>query len=164
MVQYELPHRHGREKYVVTHEWHVLIEEDTWTNERADGVALRLHRWTLAGTYRIGQDEAEAVAAAEDAALHYIPRALARRARPGDEPAREAFLGRDGTWVVLVRQRQRVCHIRVSAARLVHARKEAEAPPKSLKEKLRGALDGPPPLPEPWAPPGSPARTRPESD
>ncbi|KOU50874.1 hypothetical protein, partial [Streptomyces sp. WM6378] len=72
---------------VMINEWYVLIEEDTWINQRADGVALEVHRWMLVGTYRIGEDQAEAVAAAEDAALHYIPRGLARSARPGDEPA-----------------------------------------------------------------------------
>ncbi|MFE9574709.1 hypothetical protein ACFYMW_40480 [Streptomyces sp. NPDC006692] len=138
----------------MTGEWYVLIEEDGWINERADGVALRLHRWTLVGTHRIGGDRAEAVAAAEDAALHYVPRGLARRARPGDESARDAFLTQDGSWVVLVRQRHRECHFRVSMARLVHARAEKEAPKKSLKEKFRGALEGPPPLVEPWTPPG----------
>ncbi|MFE9404261.1 hypothetical protein ACFYNY_21185 [Streptomyces sp. NPDC006530] len=97
------------------------------------------------------------MAAAEDAALRYIPRALVLRARHGDEPARDGFLGRDGLWMVSVRQRELECHVRVSIARLMHARKEAEAPPKSLKEKLRGALGGPPPLPQPWSPPGRPA-------
>ncbi|MCX5387319.1 hypothetical protein [Streptomyces sp. NBC_00083] len=133
-------------------EWYVLIEEDTMIGENADGVHLRLHRWMLVGTHRIGQDRAEAVAMAEDAALRYIPRVLARHARPGDEPGREAFLAQDGTWVVLVRQRRRECHFRVTAARLMHSRTEEEARAKSLKEKLRSALDGPAPLPQPWAP------------
>lgn len=138
----------------MTAEWYVLIEEDTRTTERPDGVELRLHRWMLVGTYRIGQDEAEAVAAAEDAALNYIPGVLARHARPGDEPARHAFLAQDGAWVVLLRQRHRECHIRVTTARLMHSQEEKEAPPKSFKEKFRNALEGPPPLPKPWAPPG----------
>ncbi|CAK7284127.1 hypothetical protein ACNFR7_02400 [Streptomyces sp. RM1] len=137
----------------MTAEWYVLIEEDTRTTERPDGVELRLHRWMLVGTYHTGQDEAEAVAAAEDAALNYMPGVLARHARPGDEPARHAFLAQDGAWVVLVRQRHRECHIRVTTARLMYSREEKEAPPKSLKEKFRSALEGPPPLPKPWTPP-----------
>ncbi|MFI5979206.1 hypothetical protein [Streptomyces sp. NPDC051452] len=137
----------------MTAEWYVLIEEDTRTTKRPDGVELRLHRWMLVGTYHIGQDEAEAVAAAEDAALNYIPGVLARHALPGDEPARHAFLTQDGAWVVLVRQRHRECHIRVTTARLMHSQEEKEAPPKSLKEKFRSALEGPPPLPKPWTPP-----------
>ncbi|MEU6594368.1 hypothetical protein ABZ923_35080 [Streptomyces sp. NPDC046881] len=137
----------------MTAEWYVLIEEDTRTTESPDGVELKLHRWMLVGTHHIGQDEAEAVAAAEDAAMNYMPGVLARHARPGDEPARHAFLAQDGAWVVLVRQRHRECHIRVTAARLVHSQEEKEAPPKSLKEKLRSALEGPPPLPKPWTPP-----------
>ncbi|MEU7429028.1 hypothetical protein [Streptomyces sp. NPDC040750] len=137
----------------MTAEWYVLIEEDTRTTERPDGVELRLHRWMLVGTYHIGQDETEAVAAAEDAALNYIPGVLARHARPGDEPARHAFLAQDGAWVVLLRQRHRECHIRVTTARLMHSQEEKETPPKSLKEKLRSALEGPPPLPKPWTPP-----------
>ncbi|MEU0581604.1 hypothetical protein ABZ465_30840 [Streptomyces griseoincarnatus] len=137
----------------MTAEWYVLIEEDTRTTERPDGVELRLHRWMLVGTYHIGQDEAEAVAAAEDAALNYMPGVLARHARPGDEPARHAFLAQDGAWVVLVRQRHRECHIRVTVARLMHSQEEKEAPPKSMKEKFRSALERPPPLPKPWAPP-----------
>ncbi|MFI9152645.1 hypothetical protein [Streptomyces sp. NPDC053367] len=137
----------------MTAEWYVLVEEDTRTTERPDGVELKLHRWMLVGTYHIGQDEAEAVAAAEDAALNYMPGVLARHARPGDEPARHAFLAQDGAWVVLVRQRHRECHIRVTTARLMHSQEEKEAPPKSMKEKFRNALEGPPPLPKPWTSP-----------
>ncbi|WP_328314860.1 hypothetical protein OG432_34335 [Streptomyces sp. NBC_00442] len=136
----------------MTDEWYVLIEEDTRTTERADGVELRLHRWALVATHRIGRDQAEASAAARDAALRYIPRLLARHARPGDVPGRQAFQGQDGTWVVLVRQRGRECHVRVSTARLVHSRTEEEAQAKTLKEKFRSALEGPQPLPQPWAP------------
>ncbi|WP_225823977.1 hypothetical protein [Streptomyces naphthomycinicus] len=138
----------------MTAEWYVLIEEDTRVTERVEGVELRLHRWTLVGTHRIDGDEAQAVAAAEDAALHYTPHVLARHARPGDEPARHALLTRDGAWVVLLRQRHRECHIRVSVARLMHAKEEKEAPPKRLKDKFRSALEGPPPPGKPWAPPG----------
>ncbi|WP_030348812.1 hypothetical protein [Streptomyces sp. NRRL S-1022] len=137
----------------MTAEWYVLIEEDTRTTERPDGVELRLHRWMLVGTYRIGQDEADAVAAAEDAALNYMPGVLARHARPGDEPARHAFLAQDGAWVVLLRQRHRECHIRVTTARLMHSQEDKEAPPKSLKEKFRNTLEGPPPSLKPWTPP-----------
>ncbi|MFI8522434.1 hypothetical protein ACIGEZ_32225 [Streptomyces sp. NPDC085481] len=134
----------------MTADWYVLIEEDARTTERADGVELKLHRWMLAGTHRIGQDEAEAAAAAEDAALHYVPGVLARHARPGDQPARHALLTRDGAWIVIVRQRHRECHIRVTTARLVHSREEKEAQPKGLKERFRSALDGPPPAANPW--------------
>ncbi|MFG3343583.1 hypothetical protein ACGF1Z_00780 [Streptomyces sp. NPDC048018] len=135
----------------MTADWYVLIEEDTRITERPEGVELKLHRWMLVGTHHIGQDEAEAVAAAEDAALHHVPGVLARHARPGDEPARHAFLAQDGAWVVRVRQRHRECHIRVTTARLVHAREEKVAPPKSLKEKLRTAVEGPPLPVEPWS-------------
>ncbi|WP_432126416.1 hypothetical protein [Streptomyces sp. bgisy082] len=134
----------------MTADWYVLIEEDTRTTERADGTELKLHRWMLAGTHRIGPDHTEAVAAAEDAALHYLPGILARHARPGDEPARHALLAQDGAWIVLVKQRHRECHIRVTTARLVHSREEKEAPPKSLKEKFRSAMEGPPPAVKPW--------------
>ncbi|MFG2606404.1 hypothetical protein ACGFT2_23060 [Streptomyces sp. NPDC048514] len=137
----------------MTAEWYVLIEEDTRRTERADGVELRLHRWTLVATHRIDGDEARAAAVAEDAALHHVPEVLARHARPGDQPERHAFRTQDGAWVVLVRQRHRDCHIRVTTARLVHSREEKEAPPKSLKEKFRSALEGPPPVPDPWTPP-----------
>ncbi|POX45075.1 hypothetical protein [Streptomyces sp. Ru72] len=140
----------------MTAEWYVLIEEDTRITERADGVELKLHRWMLVGTHQIGPDEAEAVAAAEDAALHYMPGVLARHARPGDEPARHAFLAQDGAWVVLVRQGHRECHVRVTTARLMHSQEETQSPPKSLKEKFRSALEGPPPLVKPWAPPRKP--------
>ncbi|MFF2571460.1 hypothetical protein [Streptomyces sp. NPDC058084] len=134
----------------MTADWYVLIEEDTRITQRAEGVELKLHRWMLVGTHLIGQDEAEAVAAAEDAALHYVPGVLARHAKPGDEPARHALLAQDGAWVVIVRQRQRECHIRVTTARLMHTREEKEAPPKSLKEKFRSAVEGPPLPAEPW--------------
>ncbi|WP_330455718.1 hypothetical protein OIB37_01850 [Streptomyces sp. NBC_00820] len=139
----------------MTAEWYVLIEEDTRVSETVDGTSLKLHRWMLVGTHHIEGDEAQAVAAAEDAALHHVPDVLARHARPGDEPARHAFRAQDGSWVVLVRQRHRDCHIRVSTARLVHSQEEKEAPPKTLKELLRGALAAPPPRPKPWTPPGS---------
>ncbi|MEU0008686.1 hypothetical protein ABZ079_31650 [Streptomyces sp. NPDC006314] len=122
--------------------------------ERVEGVELRLHRWMVVAAHHIGGDEAEAAAAAEDAALHYTPGVLARHARPGDQPSRNAFLTHDGAWVVLLRQRHRDCQIRVTTARLVHAKEEKEAPPKSLKEKFRGALEGPQPPEKPWAPPG----------
>uniref|UniRef100_UPI0004CC0539 hypothetical protein n=1 Tax=unclassified Streptomyces TaxID=2593676 RepID=UPI0004CC0539 len=58
----------------------------------------------------------------------------------------------DGTWLVRLRQRHRECHIRVTAARLVHTREETQAPPKTLKEKLRQALEGPEPAVTPWTP------------
>ncbi|WP_405511989.1 hypothetical protein [Streptomyces canus] len=141
----------------MTAEWYVLVEEDTRETKRADGVELRLHRWKLVATQHIAGDEEQAAAAAEDAALHYMPGVLARHARPGDEPARQAFLTQDGAWVVFLRQRHRECHIRVTTARLVHTQEEKEAPPKSFKEKLRSALDGPqPPEPagRPWKPGG----------
>ncbi|MFF9607382.1 hypothetical protein ACF1GY_34705 [Streptomyces sp. NPDC014684] len=145
----------------MTAEWYVLIEEDTRTTECLEGVELKLHRWMLVGTHHIGRDEAEAVAAAEDAALHYVPGVLARHMQPGDEPGRHAFLAQDGSWVVLVRLRQRECHIRVTRARLMHSREGKEAPPKSLKERFRSALEGPPPPVKPWAwPPGG----KPEQD
>ncbi|MFJ9870101.1 hypothetical protein [Streptomyces sp. NPDC101165] len=135
-------------------EWYVLIEEDTRLTERVEGVELKLHRWMLVGTHHIEGDEAQAAEAAEDAALHYMPQVLARHARPGDEPARHALLTADGAWVVLVRQRHRECHVRVTTARLMHSREEKEAPPKSLKEKFRSAWDGPAPAEKPWTPPG----------
>ncbi|GGV19468.1 hypothetical protein GCM10010275_71510 [Streptomyces litmocidini] len=135
----------------MTADWYVLIEEDTRTTQRADGTDLKLHRWMLTGTHCIGPDRAEAVAAAEDAALHHIPGILARHTRPGDEPARHALLTQDGAWIVLVKQRHRECHIRVTTAQLVHSREEKEAPSKSLKEKLRSAMDGPAPAPKPWS-------------
>ncbi|MFF9087532.1 hypothetical protein ACF1BE_14125 [Streptomyces sp. NPDC014991] len=136
----------------MTAEWYVLVEEDTRVTERVDGTSLKLHRWMLTAAHPIDGDEARAVAAAEDAALHYLPEILARHARPGDEPARHALLTADGAWVVLLRQRQRECHIRVTTARLVHATEEKEAPPKSLKDKVRSALEGPPPPPKQWKP------------
>ncbi|MGW2746614.1 hypothetical protein [Streptomyces sp. NPDC001450] len=136
-------------------EWYVLIEEDTRLTERVQGAELKLHHWMLVGTHRIEGDEAQAAAVAEDAALHYVPQVLARHARPGDEPARYAFLAPDGAWVVLVRQRHRECHVRVTTARLMHSREEKEAPPKSLKEKFRSAWDGPPPPEKPWTPAGT---------
>ncbi|MFF3639471.1 hypothetical protein [Streptomyces sp. NPDC002250] len=145
----------------MTAEWYVLIEEDTRITERPEGVELRLHRWMLVGTHHIGRDEAEAAAAAEDAALHYIPGVLARHMQPGDEPARHAFLTQDGAWVVLVRHRHRNCHIRVTTARLMHSREGKEAPPKSLKEKFRSAMEGPPPPAKPWT---WPPAGRPEQD
>ncbi|MET9931994.1 MULTISPECIES: hypothetical protein [unclassified Streptomyces] len=135
----------------MTADWYVLIEEDTRTTQRADGTELKLHRWALTGTHRIGPDRTQATAAAEDAALNYLPGILARHARPGDEPARHALLTQDGAWIVLVKQRHRECHIRVTTAQLVHSSQEREAPPKSLKEKFRSAIEGPPPAVKPWA-------------
>ncbi|MFD9307433.1 hypothetical protein ACFWCB_32970 [Streptomyces sp. NPDC060048] len=137
---------------MTTDQWYVLIEEDTRTTRNADGVALKLHRWTLAASYPVRGTEAQALAVAEDAALHYLPALLARHARPGDTPARQAFLTSDGAWLVQLRQRHRDCHIRVSTARLVHTREGTDSPPKSLKEKLRHALDGPEPVEDPWTP------------
>ncbi|MGW1726498.1 hypothetical protein ACWCQK_26635 [Streptomyces sp. NPDC002306] len=142
----------------MTTEWYVLIEEDYRTSERLDGVDVKLHHWRLAGTHHIGEDESQAAEAAEDAALHYIPDVLARHTRPGDEPARHAFLTGDGVWVVLLKQRHRACHIRVSVARLAHTFEEKEAPAKSLKDMLRGAFEAPPAPVKSWTPPGAPER------
>ncbi|MFJ6518322.1 hypothetical protein ACIQJ4_08690 [Streptomyces filamentosus] len=133
-------------------DWHVLIEEDTRETRRAEGAELKLHRWTLVATHPVEGGQERALAVAEDAALHYLPAVLARHARSGDVPARRAFLTPDGSWLVWVGQRHRECHLRVTAARLVHVREESVAPPKSLKEKLRTALDGPEPFPAPWKP------------
>lgn len=136
----------------MTAEWYVLIEEDTRVTRAADGVKLQLHRWALVARHPVEGTEAQALAVAEDAALHYMPDLLARHARPGDTPARSAFLTSDGAWLVWLRQHHRECHIRVSAARLVHTQEETQAPPKSLKEKVRHALEGPGPSGAAWAP------------
>lgn len=133
-------------------DWHVLIEEDTRETRHGEGSDLKLHRWTLVATHPVEGGQERALAVAEDAALHYLPAVLARHARSGDVPARRAFLTPDGSWLVWVGQRHRECHLRVTAARLVHVREESVAPPKSLKEKLRTALDGPEPFPAPWKP------------
>ncbi|MGW7433370.1 hypothetical protein ACWGIN_27995 [Streptomyces sp. NPDC054861] len=140
----------------MTDQWYVLIEEDTRMTQRADGVDLKLHRWELVATHPITGAQAQAAAAAEDAALRYVPRLLAQHARPGDEPARHAFLAPDGAWVVLLKQRHRTCHIRVTTARLMHTREEALAPPPTLKDRFRGALEGPQLPDEPWTPPRRP--------
>ncbi|MFD8013554.1 hypothetical protein [Streptomyces sp. NPDC058955] len=132
-------------------DWYVLIEEDTRTTRRVDGVDLKLHRWALVATHPVSGTEEHVRAVAEDAALHYLPDVLARHARPGDTPARRAFLAPDGTWLVWLKQHHRECHIRVTTARLVHALDEKRSQPKSLKEKLRNALDGPAPQ-TPWTP------------
>ncbi|MFJ7587602.1 hypothetical protein ACIQZO_09475 [Streptomyces sp. NPDC097617] len=132
--------------------WYVLIEEDTRTTRHADGAELRLHRWTLTASHPVDGTEAQALATAEDAALHYLPAVLARHARPGDTPARQAFRTPDGAWLVQLKQRHRECHIRVTTARLIHTQEETQAPPKTLKEKLRHALEGPEPSDIPWTP------------
>ncbi|MET9622265.1 hypothetical protein ABZZ37_16035 [Streptomyces sp. NPDC006464] len=136
----------------MTAQWYVLIEEDTRATKRVDGTDLKLHHWKLVGTHPIHGTEAQAHATAEDAALHYTPALLARHTRPGDEPARHAFLTPDGAWLVHLKQRHRECHIRVTTARLIHALDEKQAPTKTLKDKLRGALEGPPPPNKPWRP------------
>ncbi|MFD3804690.1 hypothetical protein ACFWSF_16950 [Streptomyces sp. NPDC058611] len=136
----------------MTAQWYVLIEEDTRVTRAADGGKLQLHRWELVARHPVGGTEAQALAVAEDAALHYVPALIARHARPGDTPARSAFLTSDGAWLVWLRQRDRACHVRVTAARLVHAQEETQAPPKTLKEKVRQALDGPEPSEPAWAP------------
>ncbi|MCY0960540.1 hypothetical protein [Streptomyces sp. H27-H5] len=130
---------------MTTDQWYVLIEEDTRTTRSADGVQLKLHRWTLVATHPVNGTEEQARAVAEDAALYHLPGILARHARPGDVPARQAFLTLDGAWLVRLRQRHRECHLRVSTARLIHTREVTQAPPKTLKEKFRHALEGPEP-------------------
>ncbi len=137
----------------MTAEWYVLIEEDTRETRAADGVKMQLHRWQLVARHPVGASQEQALAVAEDAALHYLPGLLARHARPGDTPARSAYLTPDGAWLVWLRQRDRECHVRVTAARLVHTQEETQAPPKTLKEKVRHALVyGPEPLAPAWAP------------
>ncbi|MEU1472606.1 hypothetical protein ABZ434_30875 [Streptomyces sp. NPDC005761] len=133
-------------------DWYVLIEEDTRVTRRADGVELKLHRWALVASHPVNGPKEQALAVAEDAALHYLPALLARHARPGDTPARRAFLTPGGVWLVWLRQHQRECHIRVSTARLVHTQEEGHPLPRTLKEKLRNVLEGPDPSPVPWAP------------
>ncbi|MCX4960110.1 hypothetical protein [Streptomyces virginiae] len=137
---------------MTTDQWYVLIEEDTRTTRHADGVELKLHRWTLAARHLVDGTREQALATAEDAALNHLPALLARHTRPGDTPARHAFLTPDGTWLVRLQQRHRECHIRVTVARLLHTREETQAPPKTLKEKLRQALEGPEPAVTPWTP------------
>ncbi|MFI1281011.1 hypothetical protein ACH4U5_09660 [Streptomyces sp. NPDC020858] len=139
---------------MTTDEWYVLIEEDTRTTRSADGVVLKLHRWTLAASHPVNGTEAQALATAEDAALHYLPALLASHARPGDTPARRAFLTVDGAWLVHLKQRHRECHLRVTTARLVHTQEEegTQAPRKTLKEKIRHALKSPEPSRIPWTP------------
>ncbi len=133
-------------------DWYVLIEEDTRTTRRADGVELRLHRWLLAATHPVRGTEEHVRAVAEDAALHYLPDVLARHSRRGDTPARRAFLAPDGAWLVWLKQHHRECHIRVTTARLVHVHEEQQAPARTFKDKLRDALDGPEPPRTPWTP------------
>ncbi|MFJ9074547.1 hypothetical protein ACIRO3_04745 [Streptomyces sp. NPDC102278] len=146
------PTDHAPTEHTGTDQWYVLIEEDTRTTRSADGVELKLHRWALVASHAVTGTEAQARAVAEDAALHHLPATLARHARPGDTPARQAYLTQDGAWLVQLKQRHRECHIRVSTARLVHTEEETQAPPKTLKEKLRHALEGPAPSEAAWAP------------
>ncbi|MFI8219763.1 hypothetical protein [Streptomyces sp. NPDC085932] len=123
--------------------WYVLVEEDTRETKYAEGVELKLHRWKLVATRGVGSTAEEAAAEAERLALRHVPAVIARHARPGDQPAREAYLTPDGSWVVSVRQRGREAHVRVSVARLMHqqAESEAEVPASaSWKEKLRKAF------------------------
>ncbi|MFE6410895.1 hypothetical protein ACFVOR_28655 [Streptomyces sp. NPDC057837] len=120
--------------------WYVLVEEDTRETKYAEGTELKLHRWKLVATRSVGSTEEEAAAAAERLALEHVPAVIVRHARPGDQPAREAYLTPDGTWVVSVRQRGREAHVRVSVAQLMHRRTEHEAPPPSWREKLREAF------------------------
>ncbi|MEV7081662.1 hypothetical protein AB0N88_24500 [Streptomyces sp. NPDC093516] len=120
--------------------WYVLVEEDTRETRYADGAELRLHRWKLVATRGIGSTAEEAAAEAERLALRHVPAVIARHARPGDQPAREAYLTPDGAWLVTVRQRGREAHVRVSVARLMHRQQESEEPPPpapSWKERLR---------------------------
>ncbi len=134
-------------------DWYILIEEDIRDTKHLQAIEFRLHHWKLAAAHRVKGDEARIAAVAEDAALHYLPTTLTRYAEPGDRPARHAFLAQDGSWVVLVGLRGHQCHIRVSTARLMHVHEEKETPPKTLKEMLRGAWEGPPPPEQPWSPP-----------
>ncbi|OXS35630.1 hypothetical protein [Streptomyces sp. XY006] len=136
--------------------WYVLVEEDTRETKYAEGTELRLHRWKLVATRGISPtveeatveeaaaEEAaaqEAAAEAERLALQHVPAVIARHARPGDQPAREAYLTADGAWVVSVRQRGREAHVRVSVARLMHKQEESEGPPPpSWKHRLRKAF------------------------
>ncbi|MEU3937704.1 hypothetical protein AB0E85_37615 [Streptomyces sp. NPDC029044] len=120
--------------------WYVLLEEDTRETKYADGAELRLHRWKLVATRGVGSTAEVAAAEAERLALEHVPAVIARHARPGDQPARQAYLTPDGAWVVSVRQRGREAHVRVSVARLMHTQTESEAPAPSWKEKLREAF------------------------
>ncbi|MFD4247683.1 hypothetical protein ACFWP3_39790 [Streptomyces sp. NPDC058525] len=138
---------------MTTAQWYVLIEEDTRTTRSADGVVLKLHRWTLSASHPVAGPEDQALAVAEDAALTYMPSFLANYATPGDSPARRAFLTPDGTWLVHLKQRHRECHIRVSTARLVHTQEETQAPPpETIKQKLRHALERHTPSDTRWTP------------
>ncbi|MFE3560283.1 hypothetical protein ACFXKW_36340 [Streptomyces sp. NPDC059193] len=138
---------------MTTAQWYVLIEEDTRTTRSADGVVLKLHRWTLSASHPVAGPEDQALAVAEDAALTYMPSFLANYATPGEGPARRAFLTPDGTWLVHLKQRHRECHIRVSTARLVHTQEETQAPPpETIKQKLRHALERHTPSDTRWIP------------
>ncbi|MFJ8039209.1 hypothetical protein ACIRBX_01685 [Kitasatospora sp. NPDC096147] len=132
--------------------WYVLVEEDTRATRRADGVELKLHRWTLVATHAVDGGEEAARALAEEAALRHLPDLIARHTRPGDVPARHAFVTSDGSWLVLLKHQHRECHVRITTARLVHSSGEVQAPPRTLKDKFRTALDGPAPAPAPWTP------------
>ncbi|MEU8779487.1 hypothetical protein [Streptomyces sp. NPDC048606] len=136
----------------MTDEWYVLIEENVHEPRRVDGTELNLYRWRMAGSYFIDGGEERAQEVAVDAARHYLPRELADHARPGDVPGRSAFQTGDGAWMVSIRQRGRGCHVRVTIGRLVHLQDESEAPPVSLKEKLRSVVQPPAPRPIPWSP------------
>ncbi|MGW5616406.1 hypothetical protein [Streptomyces sp. NPDC003877] len=120
--------------------WYVLVEEDTRETKNAEGSELRLYRWKLVATRGGGPTAEEAAAEAERLALQHVPAVIARHAKPGDQPAREAYRTPDGAWVVSVRQRGREAHMRVSVAELVHKQSESEAPKEpsaSWREKLR---------------------------
>ncbi len=138
---------------MTTAQWYVLVEEDTRTTRNADGVVLKLHRWTLAASHPVNGPEEQALTMAEDTALNHLPSFLAAYASPGDIPARQAFLTPDGSWLVHLKQRHRECHIRVSTARLMHTREEIQAaPPETFKDKLRHALECPRPPKNRWTP------------
>ncbi|GAA3006002.1 hypothetical protein GCM10020229_17290 [Kitasatospora albolonga] len=133
-------------------QWYVLIEEDTRMTKHADGVELKLHHWTLVASHPVGGSEEDALGGR---------RGGRPEARSGPAGASRQAGGRAGPPGVprggrllagLAAAAPPRVPPAVTTARLVHVVEGNDAPPKTFRDRLRNALDGPAPEPTRWAP------------
>jgi hypothetical protein len=122
--------------------WHVLVEERRSESDLL--AAAEMHpvestRVSLSFSDPVDGGEQGAVELAEQLARTFVPDWMAAAGRPGDAPARTAYLSTEGTWLVTLDQNRgaATCVLRIHPARLMHRSEQVLAPREPLFKSLR---------------------------
>ncbi|MFJ5552081.1 hypothetical protein [Streptomyces sp. NPDC093225] len=131
--------------------WHVLVEERRNETYLVDTRTVASTHMSLYFSDPVDGGREGAAELAEELARTFVPDWMAAAGRPGDAPARTAYLTTDGTWLVTLDQDRggRTAVLRIHPARLMHRSEQAPAPREPLFKGLRRVLSREAPQPAP---------------